>query len=646
MSSKKIRKLNEYFYMTPEGEISKYKKYCIINDCKKLSSYNYSGKKEILYCNEHKLDKMVNIRKGYKYCDKHNSSYLKFCKECEKFDCLLCEETVNKEHYFSKKHIDNFNKDITIKTRSSIKKKFIDIIIDFHIIDKDVFYKDLYFKDKIKSFILKHRNKDKNYKINLYKYNQSLKDDLTNFWIEKFNINNMSEIDNIDKLNLKDFKNLKCFDFDNLYGRERDIFDGTPIDQEQINIISEGDIEYDASQMKIIQNTRLLIKLSECNLFSGGNLLEFNKIPEIFFNKKNLVIIKNLNDNKCFLWCYIRKFLNPIEKNVSRINKKDIEISKELIDEYNIDFEDVSLDEINDIENLLECNIHIFGCNKNLSAKKIIRKSLKNYDKGLDLLIIDGINHYIITKNINLFIGDNSHIVRTCRNCLNVFYSESKYNFHLEYCKNREAKKLMPAYKKYMQFENLKNCIKTNWVIHSDFECVIDPITKEHKFISGGYLLECKNEKYNKNIQTFFNLEEYTKNFYNELKYIEEIEEKYLNNPIDYTNFDQNKFDNTLECKFCKCQFDDDYNDRCIILNEIVDKEKLLHIINNNDFNVEVNNLARNYYESLDDLGRKRIPYKQKFKIKIDITELGAVYLILKKKLEILLCLKTLKTLT
>ena len=161
MKFKKITKLNEYFYMTRGGEILKYKKYCIINNCKKLSSYNYSGKKEILYCNEHKLDKMVNIRKGYLYCNKHNISYLRFCKECEKFDCLLCDETVNKEHYFSKQHIDNFNKNITIKTRTSIKKKFIDIIIDFHIIDKDVFYKDLYFKDKVKSLILKHRKKIK-----------------------------------------------------------------------------------------------------------------------------------------------------------------------------------------------------------------------------------------------------------------------------------------------------------------------------------------------------------------------------------------------------------------------------------------------------------------------------------------------------
>ena len=151
----------------------------------------------------------------------------------------------------------------------------------------------------------------------------------------------MNEIDNIDKLNLK---NLKCFDFDddNLYGRNRAVFDGT-VDLENVNIISKGDIEYDASQIKTIQNTRLLIKMSECDIFSAGNSLEINKIPDIFFKKKNLVIIKNLNDNKCLLWCFIRKHLNPIEKNVSRISKKDIEISKELIDEFNIDFENVSI---------------------------------------------------------------------------------------------------------------------------------------------------------------------------------------------------------------------------------------------------------------------------------------------------------------
>ena len=184
-----------------------------------------------------------------------------------------------------------------------------------------------------------------------------------------------------------------------------------------------------------------------------------------------------------------------------------------------------------------------------------------------------------------------------------------------------------------MKFENLKNCIKTNWVINSDFECVIDQLTKEHKFISGAYYIECKNNKYSKDIQCFYNLEEYTRTLYSELKYIEEIEETYLNNPIDYTNFDEEKLKNTSECEHCGCQFDNNYNDRCIVLNEIVDKEKLLHIINNNDFNEEVNNLAKNYYESLDNFGRKRVQYKQKSKHKDRYYGIGSCLSYLKKEI-------------
>ena len=184
-----------------------------------------------------------------------------------------------------------------------------------------------------------------------------------------------------------------------------------------------------------------------------------------------------------------------------------------------------------------------------------------------------------------------------------------------------------------MQFENLKNCIKRNWMIHSDFESVIDPNTKEHEFISGGYLLECKNEKYSKDIKTFYNLEEYTKSLYNELKYIEKIEEDCLQNPIDYSNFDQNEFDNTLKYKYCNCEFNHPYNDRCIILNEIVDKEKLKYILDNNDYNKEINDLAKNYYDSLDNLGRKRIAYKQKYNCKNRYYGVGCCRSYLKKEI-------------
>ena len=184
-----------------------------------------------------------------------------------------------------------------------------------------------------------------------------------------------------------------------------------------------------------------------------------------------------------------------------------------------------------------------------------------------------------------------------------------------------------------MQFENFKNCIRKNWTIHSNFECVIDSNTKEHTLISGGYLLECKNEKYSKNIQTFYNLEEYTKSLYNELKYIEEIEENCLQNPNDYSNFDEKEFDNTLKCKYCDCEFNHPHNDRCIILNEIVDKEKLKYILDNNDYNQEINDLAKNYYDSLDNLGRKRIAYKQKYNCKNRYYGVGSCLSYLKKEI-------------
>ena len=244
--------------------------------------------------------------------------------------------------------------------------------------------------------ILKNCKKNNNYKLSIYKYNQSLTIDLTNYWIEKFNIDNISEID---KLNLKNLKNLKPIDFKDQIGFNRNGYDGTN-DLENIDIISGGSIQ-SVGSIKIIQNTRFVVKISDCSIFNAGDFKEIDKIHELFFKKRNLIIMKNLNDNKCLLYCYIRKHLNPITVNPSRISKKDIEISKGLVDEFNIDFENISIGEIDEIENFLECNIHVFGCDENLNSKRIIRKSLKNYDKDLDLLLIDGINHYVLIKDIN-----------------------------------------------------------------------------------------------------------------------------------------------------------------------------------------------------------------------------------------------------
>ena len=104
-----IYKLNRYFYMDSNQNILKYKKYCIIFDSEKNASFNYDTLKEPIYCNTHKLEDMVNVKK----------------LDVDRYNCLLCNRYISKNHYFSKEHITNFENKISIKTKDSIKKNLL-----------------------------------------------------------------------------------------------------------------------------------------------------------------------------------------------------------------------------------------------------------------------------------------------------------------------------------------------------------------------------------------------------------------------------------------------------------------------------------------------------------------------------------------
>ena len=196
-----------------------------------------------------------------------------------KYNCLLCNKYISKDHYFSKEHINNFENNITIKTKDSIRKRFIDLIFDFHIIDKNVFYKDLYFEDYLKKMIIKNCDNDKNYKITSYKFNQALiKHNDIKYWVEKYTLQNITDIDNIEKLKIKNTRN--DLDLINI-GNSEIINHNTEENVQELNILSMHE-DYDSSIMTI-QNTRLIVKISECDIFSAGN--EIDKISELFFKK-------------------------------------------------------------------------------------------------------------------------------------------------------------------------------------------------------------------------------------------------------------------------------------------------------------------------------------------------------------------------
>ena len=168
----------------------------------------------------------------------------------------------------------------------------------------------------------------------------------------------------------------------------------------------------------------------------------------------------------------------------------------------------------------------------------------------------------------------------------------------------------MPANDKHIKFNKLQNCMLNNFIIYSDFECIIDK-NNEHKFVSGGYLVKCRNDEFTKQVQLFDNLDDYCENLKKELDYIEKINDKHLNYRIDMKTFDQEKFDNTTNCEYCDYKFDKDYNDRKIELYERVDKNKLKWIIDNYEFNEGTENALKLYYDSLNNKGQKKVVYNQ-----------------------------------
>ena len=133
--------------------------------------------------------------------------------------------------------------------------------------------------------------------------------------------------------------------------------------------LNENEIISEKSGSTIL--LRCVIKMTEYTPISGGNMSELYKIPDSFLNKRSLLILKN-NDNKCFLYCYITEFLNPITRNSFRITKKDKELADKIINETNLNVENVSISEIDKIEKKLKVNVNVFSCNKKTKIKILL----------------------------------------------------------------------------------------------------------------------------------------------------------------------------------------------------------------------------------------------------------------------------------
>ena len=638
----KCQKIDKYFYRSPEGEILKYSHYCIEKNCKTESSYNYENLKPI-YCNKHKLDEMVNVKRNHKLCYDCKTGYkikcntpsckytiknyensskymklkiIKYLKDnfIEFYMCRICGQIVDKEHFDTQKHIEKFNSVCKIKINKSLKDAFIKIKCKFIDTRYNYIYTDLYFKKHIKDTILKNINVNKYYKSyiikkNMLEFNHGSNDPM--YISEKHDSNNiLYDIENIEHLEDNKERNLKPYlikysssDYDYKIKKMYE-------DIEKINFKKSGDSIY------YINSVGCEFHITECELLKGSNY-NFEKIPKIFYNSKVISVIKN-KDQKCFIYNYIRKFLNPVNKHQDRVSLKDKEFVKKLEQELNFNFDNVKIKDLSKIENLLETNIYVYTCDKNLKNRLPVYKSDKSYEKYLDLLLFE--EHYMNIKNITrFFYPDDKNKIYFCRNCCNKFYSDKKNQEHQLFCETNKTQLLLPSKNKYLQFKNLQNTIQHNFIVYADIESQMIHQNKniyEHEHLMSGYYLHCIDQRYSKKVKLFDKLEDFRDNLINELDYIDNINKNKLNFDIDMKKFNKEEFDKVKSCKHCDQKFNENYNNRKITLIEKVDKYKLQRIIDdfdNNDINEETQQNLKKYYENLNKNNEIEITYRQNY---------------------------------
>ena len=533
--------------------------------------------------------------------------YLKETKQ-EFYLCRICQTIVKKDHFESQEHINKFNTVVSIEIKKSFENSFISIKMQFSDNRYNYIYTDLYFKKHIKDIILKNVNENVFYKSYIVKKNMisfNTSDTLIHY-SDKFNSNNIiNDINRIEKIEKND-EYMKAYLIKSSIDDYDYNLDQMYEDLDKINQKKTG------NSIKEIHNMGVDIKISECQLLIGGN---FEKIPKIFYNSKVINVIKN-KDEKCFIYCYIRKFLNPVKKHGERVSMKDKEICEKLENELNYNFDNVKINQLNKIEDLLQTSIYVYSCDSKMNNKIPIYKSDKEYEKFLDLLLYE--NHYMNIKQIDNFFNKTSHKKKHfCRTCCNTFFSEKKYNEHIQFCKTNKTMILMPSKFKYLQFRNIQNTIQHPFICFADIESYMlykNEKISNHNNLMSGYYLHCLNEKYSKKVQLFDKLEDFRDNLINELDYIENINENVFNYPIDMSTFDQEKFDSIESCKYCNHRFQNKFNGRVITLKEKVDKYKLKRIIDdfdNNNINQETQDNLKEYYNNLNDNGEINIVYKQ-----------------------------------
>ena len=299
----------------------------------------------------------------------------------------------------------------------------------------------------------------------------------------------------------------------------------------------------------------------------GSSYIE---LPIEFQNSaKGLINVKN-KDAECFRWCHIR-YLNPQKKDPRRIKKED----KRLIEGLNyegIEFA-VSQKHYNKVEKQNSIRINLFGYEKGQPFP--IHISKETFEDQMNLLLItkDEKKHYVLIKDFNAFMYNQSkhkEKKHLCMFCLQCFSYESVLVKHANNCLTINGSQAINMPKQgdnILKFNNFHKQLPVPFIIYADFEAITKKVQgckqseemekdkdkrsyteayQTHEDCGYGYkVVCCYKKKYSKPIQTYQGenaVYKFMEKILEEVEYCKAVVKKHFNEPLVMTEDDETCF--------------------------------------------------------------------------------------------------------
>ena len=300
--------------------------------------------------------------------------------------------------------------------------------------------------------------------------------------------------------------------------------------------------------------------------------------------KKGLINIKN-KDDECFRWCHIRH-LNPQTENSERIKKED----KKMINELNYDGINFPLSQkhYNKVAKQNSIRINVFGYENGQPFP--IHISKETFEDQMNLLLItkDGNKHYVLIKDFNAFMYNQSkHKERKhfCMYCLQCFSSERVLANHVNNCltiNDAQAINTPKQGENMLKFNKFHKQLPVPFVIYADFEAITKKVQgceqseemkkdkdtrsyteayQTHEDCGYGYkVVCCYDNKYSKQTRIYRGenaVYKFMEKMLEEVEYCKAVIKKRFNKPLVMTEIDEQHFKTMDGCHICGEKYTD-----------------------------------------------------------------------------------------